>query len=162
MEYAATMELVCTQLLSMESPPLLVDSLHQANPKHLELAVQVFCWNCVLCCAYIIHVYSFSHANIHPSCMSTAIDCVQAHVQQSNLCTHWISHTFADAGTGADNTIAPSNAPTMRAPSMIPTTSKPTAACIISTQTCIIGGETPCCAGTTCVKQGKRNICKLG
>ena len=70
-----------------------------------------------------------------------------------------------DAGTGADNTsltIAPSNAPTMRAPSMIPTTSKPTAACIISTQTCIIGGATPCCTGTTFVKQGKRNICKLG
>jgi hypothetical protein len=39
MEYAAMMELVCMQLLLMESPPLLVDSLRQANPKHLELAV---------------------------------------------------------------------------------------------------------------------------
>ena len=39
MEYAAATELVRMQLLSMESPPLLVDSSRRAKPKHLELAV---------------------------------------------------------------------------------------------------------------------------
>ena len=39
MEFAAPKELVHMQLSSMESPPLLMDSLRGASLKHLELVV---------------------------------------------------------------------------------------------------------------------------